>query len=616
MTDMRQILADAVTSALDTLGLPVPPVQIERPARPEHGDWSTNVALVLARQVGRPPRDLAGDLAGTLGSMGVAHLDRVEIAGPGFVNFRLLPTWLHQLLADVVEAGVEHYATLDLGHRRRVQVEFVSANPTGPLHVGNGWLGSYGDAVGRLLQRCGWEVTREYYVNDTGGQIRALGSSILARRRGESVPEGGYQGDYVSELASQYGGPDTAYPADPSPDDIVDAGRWAAEKILAQIRSTLDRMGIEYDSWYSQASIEDGGAVADTIAIFEQKGLCYVDQGALMLRTTDFGDNRDRVLRKSDANGGDYTYLAGDLAYHRDKFLLRGFDRVIDVFGADHHGQVASLKAGVEALGIDPARLEIRLGQMVSLSDRGDAVMMSKRSGNFVPLHELVDELGPGVTRLLSLVSSIDQATTVDLSAVRSQSAESPVYYVQYAYARISAIHRVRAQRSIPLEDIGKVDLSLLTHKRELDLLNSLSQLPEVVAMAAHELAPHRVTAWARDFAGRFHGFYHDCRVMGDNIAPALTQARLWLVAAAGIGLEIGLGLLGLDAPEAMLSSDHPAAGADDHPPAGADGEVGDGREPDQLQDGASGPTCEVTEDAGPTRRPDLPGPGSQGSAE
>ncbi len=559
---MRQVLAAAVCEGLESLGLPVPDVQIERPARPEHGDWSTNAALVLARQVGRPPRDIASDLATRLDSIGVPHLDRVEVAGPGFVNFRLAPTWLQELLVDVVHAGVAGYAAPDLGRGATVQVEFVSANPTGPLHVGNGWLGSYGDAVGRLLQRCGWQVTREYYVNDTGGQIRSLGTSLLARRRGESVPEGGYQGDYVADLASRYSGPDTSYPAPPSQDDVVAAGRWAADRILAQIRSTLDRMGILFDSWYSQASIEDGGAVADTISLFDHKGLCYVDQGALMLRTTDFGDSRDRVLRKSEANGGDYTYLAGDLAYHRNKFLVRGFDRVIDVFGADHHGQVASLKAGVEALGVDPGRLDIRLGQMVSLSDGGDSVMMSKRSGNFVPLHQLVDQIGPGVTRLLSLVSSIDQATTVDLAAVRSQSADSPVYYVQYAYARISAIHRVRQQRSIPLDPIHTVQLSLLTHQRELDLLSGLSQLPEVVAVAARELAPHRVTAWARELAGRFHGFYHDCRVMGDNVDPALTQARLWLVVAAGIGLQIGLALLGLAAPETMLSSELPEAPA------------------------------------------------------
>lgn len=545
-------LRGAVYSALGEIGLSgtlsEPEVSLERPSRPEHGDWSTSVALSLARQVGRPPRDIASDLVRELTQQPLDHVESISVAGAGFVNFKLKPTWLHEVLSDVVRSGTASYATSDLGGGERVQVESVSANPTGPLHVGNGWLASYGDALARVLSRSGWRVEREYYVNDTGGQIRALGQSLLARRRGQAVPEGGYQGEYVGALAQRYEGPDSTAPNEPALSDVVAAGRWAADQILENIRSTLDRLGVRFDQWYSQAYIEEGGALEETVSIFGNDGLLYESDGALMLETTRFGDSRDRVLRKSDRAGGDYTYLAGDLAYHRDKFMVRGFDRVIDVFGADHHGQVASLRAGVAALGIDPERLEVRLGQMVSLVGE----KMSKRSGNFVALDDLIGELGPGATRLLSLVSSIDHSTTLDLSLVRKQSAENPVYYVQYAYARIATMDRVRQERGIGRVALEGADLSLLVHPRELDVLRSLAELPDVVEVAAKERAPHRVTTWLRELAARFHGFYHDCRVMGEGVDPALTQARLWLVEAARVGLSIGLDLLGVEAPEWM----------------------------------------------------------------
>ena len=418
-------------------------------------------------------------------------------------------------------------------------IEFVSANPTGPLHVGNGWWGSYGDALGRLLGRCGWSVAREYYVNDTGGQIRNLGESLLARRGGEEVPEAGYQGAYVAELAASYAGPD----------DVVAAGRWAAERILDHIRTTLQRMGIVFDEWYSQASIEESGAVQQTIAVLAAKGLVEEEDGAVWFRSSRMGDDRDRVLVKSN---GDATYLGGDLAYHRDKFLVRGFDRVIDIFGADHHGQVKSLALGVEALGVDPSRLEVKLGQMVSLVDGGHSGRMSKRAGNFVALDELVADIGPDATRLLSLMSSLDQATTLDLDLVRQQSMENPVFYIQYAHARIASIARVQAERGIQRQPIDDTDLGLLVHDRELELLRCLEVLPDVVAEAGRDRAPHKVTAWVRQLAGAFHGFYHDCPVLAPDTGEALTQARLWLVEAARVGLAIGLGLLGVSAPESM----------------------------------------------------------------
>jgi arginyl-tRNA synthetase len=532
-----ETLAEAVAGALADLGVTTSraEVHIQQSARPEHGDWSTNAALVAAKPLGRNPRDVAEELAARLRQEPPVYVEEVEVAGPGFVNFRLSPGWLHDVLKEVVTEGEEGYAKADLGHGERVQIEFVSANPTGPLHVGNGWFGSYGDALARLMSRSGWAVTREFYVNDTGNQLRMLGESVLARRRGADVPEQGYQGEYVGDIAAEYDGPDEA----------MAAGRFAAERILANIRSTLDRMNIRFDEWFSQASIEDGGKVAETIQALRERGHVYEEGGAVWFRATTFGDSRDRVLVKSN---GDATYLGGDLAYHRNKFLERGFDRVIDVFGADTQGQVASLLAGMEALGVDPSRLEVRIGQMISLTSG----VMSKRSGNYVRLDELIDELGPDAARLLSLLYSIDQATTLDLDAVSEKSMENPVFYVQYAHARISALERQAALRGVERLPVDEVDLGLLVHPRELELLRALVDLPRVIEEAVRDRAPYKVTNWVRRLAGDFHGFYHDCWVMGEGIEPALTQARLWLVEAARIGLSIGLDLLGVAAPDEM----------------------------------------------------------------
>ena len=538
MPTIQETLAAAVAAALGALGVPVAAgnIGLERPARREHGDWSTNVALMTAKAAGRVPRQLATELAERLRSEPPPHVGAVEVAGPGFINFRLHDTWLYDVLTEVVDEGEQGYARPALGQGERVQVEFVSANPTGPIHVGNGWFASYGDALARLFERCGFDVTREYYVNDTGGQIRRLGASVLARRDGTAVPEGGYRAGFVKGLAAAYEGAD----------DVMAAGSWAAERTLGYIKLQMSEIHIDFDEWFSQASIEESEAVRDTVADLRARGLVFEEDGATWLHTAEFGDTRgQRVLRKSD---GDYTYLAGDIAYHRNKFLVRGFDRVVDVFGADHQGQVASLKAGVAALGIDPDRLEIRLGQMISLASG----KMSKRSGNAVDLDDLVGDIGADAMRLLSLVNSIDQATTVDLDKVRAESRESPVYYVQMAYARIAGIGREAARRGVTRRPLVDADLGLLTHERELDVLRSLSELPDVVAEACAERAPHKVTTWVRQLADRFHSFYHDCYVVHPDVAEELTQARLWLVEAARIGLAIGLGLLGVAAPETM----------------------------------------------------------------
>jgi arginyl-tRNA synthetase len=537
---IQRALEASLRTALAAAGVAAPPtINLERPARREHGDWSSNVALATAKTAGRNPRELAIELADTLNADPPAHVERVEVAAAGFVNFHLAPTWLHEVLREVVGEGEKDYARSEAGAGQRVQVEFVSANPTGPIHVGNGWFASYGDSVARLLERCGHSVSREYYVNDTGGQIRSLGASVLARKNGQPIPEGGYPSGFVKGLACAYDGPD----------DVEAAGRWAADHILAFIQRQMASVNITFDQWFSQASVEESEAVADTIALLQERGLVWEEDGALWLNTGVFGDPRDkRVLRKSADQGGDYTYLAGDLAYHRDKFLIRGFDRVINVWGADHQGQVPSLLAGVEALGVEKGRLEVRIGQMISLAGG----RIGKRLGNAVDLDDLVDDVGPDVMRLLSLVSSIDQATTIDLDKVRSESRESPVFYVQYAHARIHSIDRFAAEHGAVRAPLADVDLTPLTHERELDLLRSLSQLPEVVELACNERAPHKVTAWVRELADRFHSFYHDCRVFGDGIPPEQTQARWWLVESVRIGLAIGLDLLGVSAPDAM----------------------------------------------------------------
>ncbi len=517
-------------------------IHLERPLRIEHGDWSSNIALASAKHLRKSPREVAQCVCESIAQRGVEHLESVEVAGPGFVNFHLDTGWLHDVLLEVIAKGEDGYGRLDLGHGEKVNLEFVSANPTGPIHVGNGWWGAYGDSLARVMERCGYSVHREYYVNDTGRQVQLLGESLLARKRGEEVPEGGYRGAYVEKLAEEYDGPQ----------DAMAAGKWATDGILAEIERTLSIVGIHYDEWYSQASVEESGFLYETIEVLRGQGLVEERDGATWFLASNLGDTRDRVLIKDD---GTPTYLAGDLAYHRNKLDVRGFDRAVDIFGADHQGQVPSLKAGITALGIDPDRLEILIGQMVSLVDGGQAGKMSKRSGNFVPLDDLVADIGPDATRLLALMGSLDQASTLDLDIVRSQSMENPVYYIQYAYARIQSLGRVQAGRSIERIPIEKTDLSLLAHPREMEILRALEVMPDIVAEACEERAPHKLTTWVRRLAAAFHGFYHDCPVLplaANSEDAMLLNARLWLVEGCRIGMATALSLLGVSAPDRM----------------------------------------------------------------
>jgi len=554
-------LKEALWQALANMGLSdaeKEKIKLERPANPEHGSFATNAALVLSRALGRPPREIASEIQAALLTSGLPYLEKVEVAGPGFVNVHLGNPWLWEVLEHVVAQGENGYARPLASSPERVQVEFVSANPTGPLHVGNGWWGALGDSLARLLQRCGHEVTREYYVNDTGAQIRLLGESLVASLEGREPPEGGYKGAYVAELARNWSdGLEVGEPLDPAK-----AGAFAVEALMQRIKATLERLHISFDVFYSQLEMEREGLLVETLDALKSTGHTEERDGALWLLSSQLGDTRDRVLVRAN---GEPTYLAADLAYHRDKLTRRGFQRVIDVFGADHHGQVPSLRAGLSALGIDPSRLEVVLGQLVSVKGKDvDPGRLSKREGNLIEVDWVVDLIGADAFRLLALVASSDQARVLDLDLVREASEENPVFYVQYAHARIASIQRVAASRGIFMKPLAEIDLSLLVDPRELDLMRCLEVLPEVVAESAAQRAPWKVSAWVRRLAASLHSFYHDCRVMGDDVPAELTQARLALVEATRIGLRIGLDLLGVEAPDSMVReapADETAAG-------------------------------------------------------
>jgi arginyl-tRNA synthetase len=532
---IRDTLAIALRAALVEVGIEPPAeIHLERPARREHGDWSSNVAMATRGQHGRPPREVAAELVARVEAAPPAHVERVEVAGGGFVNFHLADTWLHDVLGEVIDGGQHDYARPDLGGGLRVDVEFVSANPTGPLHAGGGRWAAFGDALCNMLARCGHVVHREYYRTDRGVQMELFGASLAARRDGTELPDDGYQGEYIREWAAEM-------PADADPKE------WGYERVQRDLADSLRAIGVEFDTWFSERSLVASGAIDETLADLRSHGAAFDEDGAVWLRSTDYGDDKDRVLVKSD---GEPTYLLPDLAYHRDKFA-RGHQLLIDIWGADHHSYVTRLSAGLQALGHRPDELEIILGQLVTLVRGGQEVRLSKRSGEIVLLQDLVDSVGADVARLTFLLQSLDTRQTIDLDLITSQSNENPVFYVQYAHARIHSIGRRAAEAGIERAPFPSVDRGLLVHERELDLLRKLSELPDVVALACVDRAPHKVTTWVRELADRFHGFYHDCYVIGD-VPPDLTQARLWLVEAARIGLAIGLDLLGVSAPESM----------------------------------------------------------------
>jgi arginyl-tRNA synthetase len=548
---IRDELRNCLRDALSAAGLPEPPNDVAvEPGDPDHGqgDWASPVAMQLAKAARLAPREIAERIKTEIESAAPPHLERVEVAGPGFLNFYLYPSWLHDVLREVVTAG-DAYGQDDVLHGRRVNLEFVSLNPTGPIHAGGARWVAVGDAVANLLAAHGAVVHREYYLNDAGSQLDAFGASLYARYRGEEPPEDGYRGEYLVDMAARM----RAELGDGV--TMEQAREWGYRDAVRSVQRDLERIGVRFDTWFSERTLHDRGDVAEVLRILADRGHTYEQDEAVWLRTSELGDQRDRVIVKGD---GAPTYLLPDLAYHRDKFA-RGWEHLVDIWGADHHGQVKSLQAGLELLGFPPGEPEIILGQLVRIERGGELVRLSRRAGNIITLADVLDEVDPDVCRLTFLLQSIDTPQTFDLDVVTSQSMENPVYYVQYAHARIASIGRKAQERGVTRRPLDDVDLSVLVHDREADLLRALALYPEAVREAAELRAPHRVTTWVRDFAKHFHGFYRDCRVISDD--DTLTQARLWLSEACRIGFADALGLLGVSAPDEMARLDDDESG-------------------------------------------------------
>ncbi|ALE78864.1 arginyl-tRNA synthetase [Pseudonocardia sp. AL041005-10] len=527
---------------LDVSALPAD-AGVERPRNPDHGDYATNIALRTAKKAGVNPRELATWLAEELATRdGVAG---AEIAGPGFINLRLAADAQGAIVGEVLAAGAG-YGTGDELAGRNVNLEFVSANPTGPLHLGGTRWAAVGDALGRVLSARGAKVTREYYFNDAGAQIDRFVGSLVAAAQGEPAPENGYGGDYIAEIAQR------VVAAEPGVLDLSDAERDEVFRrvgvgfMFTEIKQKLGEFRVEFDVWFHEQSLHDSGAVETAVAALKEKGSLYESDGAWWLRSTDHGDDKDRVVIKSD---GRPAYIAGDIAYLRDK-RARGFDLCIYMLGADHHGYVARLKAAAAAFGDDPAVVEVLIGQLVNLVKDGKPVRMSKRAGTVVTMDDLVGAVGVDAARYSLVRSSVDSGLDIDLDLLASRTSENPVFYVQYAHARLSSLARNAADLGItPGEDYG-----LLDHAREGDLIRTLGEFGDVVRTAAELREPHRVARYLESLAGAYHKFYDSCRVLpqGDEEVSDLHRARLALCVAARTVLANGLALLGVDAPERM----------------------------------------------------------------
>lgn len=548
---LRDALARAVAAGELGVGeLPIP--QLEVPQFKAHGDLATNLAMVLARPARKAPREVAEII--------IRHLDTrdtwiegVEVAGPGFMNFRLRPGWLYPVLADIQELG-EKYGHTDFGGGRRIQVEFVSANPTGPLVVVSARAGAVGDTLASLLEAAGYDVQREFYINDAGNQIEVLGRSMDIRYRqlcGEDleVPDDCYPGEYLIDLArAVYEREGRALLDRPEDDRRRYLAEYAVSENVRSQKEELRAYGVVYDNWFSEKALRQAGGPERVIAMFKEKGYTYEQDGALWFRSTAFGDDKDRVLVKSDERGS-YTYVVPDIAYHLNK-LERGFDKLINLLGPDHHGYVGRMRAAIQALGYPPDVLEVVIVQLVRLMRGGEPVRMSKRAGNIFPMADLLDEVGKDAARFFFLLRSPDSHLDFDLDLAKLQSNDNPVFYVQYAHARISSILRQGAEQGLSVPRADAVDLSVLDHPSELELLRKLAGFPEEIIAAAEAREPHRMTRYAIDLATLFHAFYTQCRVLGNE--PALTGARLVLVDGTRTVLRNALALLGVTAPERM----------------------------------------------------------------
>ena len=541
-------LRAAVIGATEALeGSPGEKLSLDRPPRPEHGDYSTNAAMLLAPAAGAPPREVAERLRSELDRTLAGRAERIEVAGPGFLNVFLYDRWHREAIAALLAAGDRLGAPAATGGER-ILVEFVSANPTGPVTAASGRGAAYGDALSRMLAHSGHTVQREYYLNDAGTQVELFARSVAARMAGEEPPEEGYAGVYVVELAEELAA------AGMTADDLETLATAATEAMQARIEGTLERFGVHYDTWSSERRLRESGAVERALEELRSRGHVYEHDGAVWLRTTAFGDEKDRVLVRAD---GEPTYFGPDIAYHLDK-LERGHERLINVLGADHHGYVPRMRAAISALGFDPDRFEAAIMQMVNVVEAGERKRMGKRSGDFVTLDELIDDIGVDATRFFMLQRSHDSPIDIDLELARATSQENPVYYVQYAHARIASILRKAVDEGVVgSEDeaaevaAGEAALGAGAELAERHLIQRLLELPGEVDQAARRRSPHRLCAYAMATAADFHAFYRDARVVGAE-GEGAEAARLGVCVATKRTIATTLALLGVSAPERM----------------------------------------------------------------
>ncbi len=539
-TDPITELAEAVAAAAASIrGSEAPGAQpaLDRPPKPEMGDYSTNAAMLLAAPLGRSPRDVAASLTEALTASLGDHIDRAEVAGPGFVNLHLSEAWY----SDALRTLGSGLAIPTTDPPARILLEFVSANPTGPLTAAGGRHAAFGDSLARLLEATGNDVEREYYINDAGGQIERFAGSIAATLTGDAAPEDGYEGEYVTEIGAQLAR-EGVDPADL--DSVRDRG---IALMLDGIRGSLHRYGVDMDTWFSERSLQGDGRMKAALARLRDAGHIYDSDDAVWLRTTTFGDDKDRVLVRA---SGEPTYLAPDLAYHHDK-LERGFGHLIDVWGADHHGYIARMRAAIEALGCDPSAFEVVIMQLVHLVEQGERAQMSKRRGDFVTLDEVLDDIGVDATRYFMVQRSHDTTLDIDLDLARSKSSDNPVYYIQYAHARIVSILRKAAEEGAGSGEPAAGDESLPTFEpTEKAIIKRLLEYPSEVCEAAERRAPHRLCAYASQVAADFHGFYRDCQVVGAQ--GGLEERRIAICSATQATIAQTLGLLGISAPDRM----------------------------------------------------------------
>jgi len=556
---MRSHLRDLLTRAIEKTAkegalnsTELPPVLLEAPKQREFGDLATNVAMLWAKTAKKPPRVIAETILKNLEDPD-GILARKEIAGPGFLNFAFAPKFYYQRLRELAE-GKEK--ALNLGHGAKMQVEFASVNPTGPLHVGHGRVAVIGDVLARLHEATGFEVEREYYVNDAGKQMENLGLSLYARYRelfGETIefPEDGYPGDYVRELAAEVKQRDGDKFLNESKEAAVDFFRqFGGDSLLGTIRGELGGFGIQFDSFFSERALRERSEVARSMDLLRARGLLYSEDGAQWFKSTDFGDDKDRTVIKSD---GELTYFASDIAYHRNKFERR-FAKLINVWGADHHGYVPRLKAALRGLGYDPAVLQVVLVQMVQLTRGGEPVRMGKRTGEFVSLEEVLEEVGRDAARFFFLMRKSDSHLDFDLDLAKRQSSENPVFYVQYAHARVASIFEQALKNDVAWNSAQReiVRVERLELAEELEVIRKMIQFNDVLEESVRELEPHRIVFYLLDLAGEFHRYYNRCRVISED--EDLTRARLLLVENTQKTIRRGLEILGVDAPLKMAA--------------------------------------------------------------